>query len=651
MSNKKITDLNYYSASQFQPNDLWFITDIAHQETKNTTSEDILDYVEQNFDPYTGSYLGTFTGTASYANNLVYPNTSTASLAISASYSVSGLSSSYAKTASYALNSNGNATFSETIVQNNSFNIGDAVYVTAIQGNTRYFAQATSSFIPNTNYNEVVGIIQSATPTSFVVVYSGIVSFISPPAYFNPYYNGVAYFLNGLGSLSSVDPSQADSTQISKPVLLQVNSSSGLVINQRGLYENLGPAITASYVYFDGITPNGTVFNAITASYALNGGNAGSGSGTTIVNPTSSYYFDSTPIGTVIAYTSGSAPSGWLPCDGAFYPITGANGAYTALYNVISQNNSAITSFGQRYTYNPPIGGQAGFYTLNSNGGYFNVPDLRGIFIRGFNNSLQNDGNLASPYDSGSGRQFGSLQKYATAAPQSLSGVNSNVSGFTPVEPSSQLGFARIATATDNPPTSTTDVTDNTVPPYPNTELDIRFAYKGDSETRPVNIALYYYIKYTQYSISSATAQSIANGNYPLAGDVGGTLAGTIVTGIQGVPISTTVQTPQSGAVLQYNGNQWVSAQPSSNLSAIRCGSAAGVTGTVTFSAPMSSVNYEVFFNEGCASNGSGLPSRAGSTYYAYNKTINGFSFSNVLAFNGGYPSNVYTAWMAMQHI
>jgi len=589
MANKKITDLNAYSASQVQPIDLLFITDIAQQETKKITAEDLADYVMgvSGSQLRTGSFTGSFYGVASQANTLTYPNFATASRADTASYAYSASNSIYAQTASYAVNGGNGASVSETVYQSNSFNIGDAVCVISVQGNTRYFAQATSSYIPNSNYNEVVGVVQSCSPTQFTVVYGGVVNFATAPSYLNPYYNGVAYFLNGLGTLSATDPSGTDSKQISKPVLVQLNSSSALVINQRGIYENVGNQITASYVYWDGITNNGTVYNAIycvSASYASNGGGGG-GTYNITNNSTASYYFDTTPIGAIMAYTSGSAPTGWLPCDGAFYPITGANGAYTALYNVISQSNvsNPNAAFGQRYTYNPPVGSQSGSYVLNSNGAYFKVPDLRGIFVRGYNNGLVNsngaNGGTISTYDSGS-RTFGSLQTDA------FKSHTHNIVASASNAPSNGHGIIAGANSTTGPYT------------YTDTTPTLQIKNTGDSETRPVNIALYYYIKYTQYAVSDPVAASIANGSYPLSGDVGGTLATTTVTGIRGVPVSNAAQTPTSGAILQYNGSQWTPNTVNNLFSSIYRAGISNVVGSgttlVTFSTPLSSTNYSV---------------------------------------------------------
>ncbi len=63
------------------------------------------------------------------------------------------------------------------------------------------------------------------------------------------------------------------------------------------------------------------------------------------------------PTGTIITYGASTAPSGWLPCDGRLLSTT----AYSNLYNVI----------GNTYGAGP---------------GTFNLPDLRGYFVRGWDN-------------------------------------------------------------------------------------------------------------------------------------------------------------------------------------------------------------------------------------------------------------------------
>jgi microcystin-dependent protein len=74
----------------------------------------------------------------------------------------------------------------------------------------------------------------------------------------------------------------------------------------------------------------------------------------------------------VVSYFAGSTPpTGWIKCNGAGLDTT----AYAALYAVIG-------------------------YTFGGSGATFNIPDLRGLFIRGWDHGVGRD----------SGRAFGSYQ-------------------------------------------------------------------------------------------------------------------------------------------------------------------------------------------------------------------------------------------------
>lgn len=73
--------------------------------------------------------------------------------------------------------------------------------------------------------------------------------------------------------------------------------------------------------------------------------------------------------GMIIAYGGSAAPSGWLLCDGSAVSRT----TYAALFAVISEN------FGQ-----------------GDNSTTFNVPDLRGRFLRGVDGGAGNDPDAAS---------------------------------------------------------------------------------------------------------------------------------------------------------------------------------------------------------------------------------------------------------------
>jgi phage-related tail fiber protein len=137
---------------------------------------------------------------------------------------------------------------------------------------------------------------------------------------------------------------------------------------------------------------------------------------------------DGTPVGTVIAFAGGIAPEGYLLCDGTAYSrIT-----YQRLYMVIG------TVYGA------------------GDGATFNVPDLRGEFIRGLDNGRGVD----------TGRALGSWQedmfkKHSHGANY----LSYSVSG----EYARKQGYRGWASQTDE---------------------------TGGSETRPRNVALNYCIKY-----------------------------------------------------------------------------------------------------------------------------------------------------------
>ena len=92
------------------------------------------------------------------------------------------------------------------------------------------------------------------------------------------------------------------------------------------------------------------------------------------------------PVGTIMPYGGTSPPQGYLFCDGASYPQTGA---YNNLYLVIG------TNFGGTDVA-------------------FNVPDLRGMFVRGVTNTSTNDPDVIARYAApggNSGNNVGSIQK------------------------------------------------------------------------------------------------------------------------------------------------------------------------------------------------------------------------------------------------
>lgn len=107
------------------------------------------------------------------------------------------------------------------------------------------------------------------------------------------------------------------------------------------------------------------------------------------------------PPGTLLPYVGSVAPAGYFLCDGSVYSRT----TYAALFAIIG------TSYGNGTTKPTGASGIPG-------AGMFNVPDLRGAFLRGVDGSLGRDpdktSRIASLPGGNSGNAVGSLQPFGT---------------------------------------------------------------------------------------------------------------------------------------------------------------------------------------------------------------------------------------------
>lgn len=180
----------------------------------------------------------------------------------------------------------------------------------------------------------------------------------------------------------------------------------------------------------------------------------------------------SVPAGTIITYAGSSTPvGGWLLCNGDSYSSIGK---YNDLYKAI----------GDTYTY-------------NKTGTNFNVPDLRGLFIRG----AGINGNASAKFSKvvPSSGAVGTLQEDSTASPKSTSAYNltdgtSSNAAYKKLSSTLNLGFISLSWDWSGNDTS------GTATGFDNggygVEPNIRRIFPGDAETRPKNIALNYYIKY-----------------------------------------------------------------------------------------------------------------------------------------------------------
>jgi microcystin-dependent protein len=138
------------------------------------------------------------------------------------------------------------------------------------------------------------------------------------------------------------------------------------------------------------------------------------------------------PTGGIMMFAVSGVPTGWLECDGSVLPINN----YTDLYSVIGQNYKTLNTFN----------------VLSG----FQIPDLRGEFVRGWDHGRGVD----------TGRVLGTFQEDMF---ESHTHTSNTTTGTQRVE-----GNARDAAAASS--SSTTGAT-------------------GGTETRPRNVALVYCIK------------------------------------------------------------------------------------------------------------------------------------------------------------
>ncbi len=151
--------------------------------------------------------------------------------------------------------------------------------------------------------------------------------------------------------------------------------------------------------------------------------------------------------GAVVAYAMTSPPTGWLECDGSAVN----RGSYAALFAAIGTT-----------------------YGAGDGSSTFNLPDLRGEFVRGWDHGRGVD----------SGRTIGTTQADMLKAHNHLNGVAEDTGhGQAYV-----YGF----TSTDMPGSATGDMSDGGNTPT----IQGYTSNTGGAETRPVNVSMMYCIKF-----------------------------------------------------------------------------------------------------------------------------------------------------------
>jgi microcystin-dependent protein len=165
--------------------------------------------------------------------------------------------------------------------------------------------------------------------------------------------------------------------------------------------------------------------------------------------------------GTVMFFASSTTPNGWIKCNGASLNTT----TYAALFSVIG-------------------------YSYGGSGAGFNVPDLRGEFIRGWDDSRGVD----------SGRVFGSSQAHLMVSHQHPTGRTSNgayigVTFYSPQPTSGNVYLSNTDQNSRNPYGDTAAWNTHTPGTVAGNGTFFSDSNSG-SETRPRNIALLPCIKF-----------------------------------------------------------------------------------------------------------------------------------------------------------
>jgi len=119
-----------------------------------------------------------------------------------------------------------------------------------------------------------------------------------------------------------------------------------------------------------------------------------------------SYFYNPIPVGTIIKSARLTASSGYLRCDGSSV----SRDTYGDLFSFLTDGNNTLPCFGFETSTN------------------FNLPDLRGKFIRGVDSGAGNDPTASSRTAQGTsgstGDSVGSIQNFSTKNEFSITAQN-----------------------------------------------------------------------------------------------------------------------------------------------------------------------------------------------------------------------------------
>ncbi|MCP4137860.1 MAG: hypothetical protein GY754_43260 [bacterium] len=173
------------------------------------------------------------------------------------------------------------------------------------------------------------------------------------------------------------------------------------------------------------------------------------------------------PTGTIVPFAGATVPSGWLLCNGSEISRDTYTDLFAAIGAAWGSGNGTST---------------------------FNIPDLRGRFLRGVDSGSGIDpdaGSRTALYSGNTGNAVGTYQSFATALPNSSfivsddTHTHSSTSGIFNEGPGIYAG--QTAGGRDN----FTNASEILNPNTHNHSIS-----GGDTESRPVNAAVNYLIKY-----------------------------------------------------------------------------------------------------------------------------------------------------------
>jgi len=221
----QLVTMSAITASDYMP-----IVDSGSISTQRVTIEKLHSYFS------TGSFTGSFVGTASWANKAV--------------------TSSYSHTSSFAEIAMNVLGLYETVYvpDNHKFKVGHAIRKTKLTEAVGFYGYVTCSIDGDLSGSEVIGLIvdsgsNSSDPVtqSIRICYQGFADFSNDLGHTASYLSGglktgSVYFLFNDGLLTDTEPT--DVGNITKPMLIAVTTSSGIIVNNRGI--KIGSNLTTS---------------------------------------------------------------------------------------------------------------------------------------------------------------------------------------------------------------------------------------------------------------------------------------------------------------------------------------------------------------------------------------------------------------------